>query len=140
MQNATEPTTLAILAGVLGISFGAVTALSKWGIESLKAARTIDFEWLSADPSVAYSRVVDSNYSPSHAAAVIVTSAESRKLSASENSASTYDSPVLVIDESDPVLENNVDASQFALHCTPAINLRHHVFTSCRRDLALLLA
>ena len=29
----------------------------------------------------------------------------------------------ILLDESDPVLENNVDASQFALHCTPAINL-----------------
>ena len=70
--------------------------------ESLKAARTIEFDWLAQDPSVAYNTVVAANYSNSPATAVIVSAAEARKLSASEDSASVFDSPVIVIDESSP--------------------------------------
>lgn len=39
MQITTEPTTVAVLVGVFGLAFGAVAALGKWGIESLKVAR-----------------------------------------------------------------------------------------------------
>ncbi|MEN8238968.1 MAG: peptidoglycan DD-metalloendopeptidase family protein [Actinomycetota bacterium] len=70
--------------------------------ESLKAARIIDFDWFSQDPATAYNTVVASNYTNSPATAVIVSAAEARKLSASENDASVFDSPVIVIDESSP--------------------------------------
>ena len=39
IQNATEPATLAVMAGVLGAAFATVTTLGKWGIESLKASK-----------------------------------------------------------------------------------------------------
>ena len=70
--------------------------------ESLKAARTVDFEWLSQDPSNAYNDVVAANYSRNTATAVIISAAEARKLSADENASSEYDSPVIVIDEANP--------------------------------------
>jgi murein DD-endopeptidase MepM/ murein hydrolase activator NlpD len=70
--------------------------------ESLKAARTVEFEWLSQDPSDAYNTIVASNYTSDPATAVIISATEARKLSADEGAASVFDSPVIVVDESNP--------------------------------------
>jgi murein DD-endopeptidase MepM/ murein hydrolase activator NlpD len=70
--------------------------------KSLNAARTIEFDWLSQDPSNAYNSIVAANYTNDAATAVIISATEARKLSADENAASAYDSPVIVIDESNP--------------------------------------
>jgi hypothetical protein len=70
--------------------------------ESLKAARTIEFDWLSQDPSDAYNSIVAANHTNGAATAVIISASEARKLSADENAAAAYDTPVIVIDESNP--------------------------------------
>jgi murein DD-endopeptidase MepM/ murein hydrolase activator NlpD len=70
--------------------------------QSLKAARTIEFDWLSQDPSDAYNSIVAANHTNGAETAVIISATEARKLSADENAASAYDTPVIVIDESNP--------------------------------------
>jgi hypothetical protein len=69
--------------------------------ESLKAARTVDFEWISENPSEAFAGVVAANYTDA-STAVVVSSTEARKLSASEYTSSAFDSPVIVIDQENP--------------------------------------
>jgi murein DD-endopeptidase MepM/ murein hydrolase activator NlpD len=70
--------------------------------DSLEAARTIEFDWLSQDPSDAYNSIVAANYTNSAATAVIIPATEARKISADENAASAYDNPVIVIDKLSP--------------------------------------
>jgi len=70
--------------------------------ESLNAARTIEFDWLSLDPSTAYNTVVAANYTEIESTTVIVSATEALKLSSNENAASVYHTPVIVIDESNP--------------------------------------
>jgi len=70
--------------------------------KSLKAAKIIEFDWLSVDPSNAYNTVVAANYVDSVSTAVIVSAAEAIKLSVDEGSASVYHTPVIVIDQSNP--------------------------------------
>jgi murein DD-endopeptidase MepM/ murein hydrolase activator NlpD len=70
--------------------------------ESLNAAKIIEFDWLSLDPSTAYNTVVAANYTETESTAVIVSATEALKLSADEDAASVYHTPVIVIDESNP--------------------------------------
>jgi hypothetical protein len=70
--------------------------------ESLNAARVIEFDWLSVDPSNAYNTVVAANYADSVSTAVIVSATEAIKLSVDEGAASVYHTPVIVIDQSNP--------------------------------------
>jgi murein DD-endopeptidase MepM/ murein hydrolase activator NlpD len=69
--------------------------------KSLKAARTVEYEWLPQDASAAFASVVEANYADA-ATAVVVSSTEARKLSASEYTSAIFDSPVIVIDEENP--------------------------------------
>ena len=69
--------------------------------ESLKAARTVDYEWLPQDPSIAFASVVAANHDDA-GTAIVVSSSEVRKLSASEYTSAIFDSPVIVVDEANP--------------------------------------
>jgi len=69
--------------------------------KSLKAARTVEYEWLPQDASAAFASVVEANYDEA-TTAIVVSSSEARKLSASEYTSAIFDSPVIVIDEENP--------------------------------------